>query len=110
MGCLFKRVAILYVHDIAQAEAPHRRVRARPGASRLEVTLRVSQSTPDIDALTSVHNNRLFESGKVKPVIYDRIWKLEEMPEGLRALEDRSTWGKAIVRVREDSGNVSSKL
>ena len=36
--------------------------------------------------------------------MYDKVWKLEEMPLGLLALEKRETWGKAIIRVREEEG------
>lgn len=44
----------------------------------------------------------LIESGKLKPVVYSEVWPLERVADGLAALEKRKTWGKAVVRVRED--------
>jgi len=44
---------------------------------------------------------KLFESG-LTPAVYPEIWALEDMAKGLDALEKRKTWGKAIVRVRQD--------
>ncbi|KAI6021383.1 hypothetical protein BKA83DRAFT_4464114 [Pisolithus microcarpus] len=44
----------------------------------------------------------LFSSGRVKPVIYSRIYPLEKAMEGLLALERRETWGKVIVRLRDE--------
>jgi NADPH2:quinone reductase len=44
----------------------------------------------------------LIESGKLRPVVYSEIWPLERVADGLVALEKRKTWGKAVVRVRED--------
>lgn len=53
----------------------------------------------------------LFSSGRVKPVIYSRIYPLEKAMEGLLALERRETWGKVIVRLREEyQGPVMAKL
>ncbi len=50
--------------------------------------------------LTSVY--RLFASGKLRPVIYDKKSTLDSVADGLMALEMRKTWGKAVIRVRED--------
>ncbi|KAI6134470.1 hypothetical protein EV401DRAFT_1905489 [Pisolithus croceorrhizus] len=53
----------------------------------------------------------LFSSGRVKPVIYSKIYPLEKAMEGLLALERRETWGKVIVRLRdENQGLVMAKL
>lgn len=53
----------------------------------------------------------LFSSKRVKPVIYSRIYSLEKAMEGLLALERRETWGKVIVRLRdENQGIVMAKL
>ncbi|KAI6033094.1 hypothetical protein F5J12DRAFT_798686 [Pisolithus orientalis] len=53
----------------------------------------------------------LFSSGRVKPVIYSRIYSLENAMEGLLALGRRETWGKVIVRVRDkNQEHVTSKL
>ena len=50
-------------------------------------------------------------SGRVKPVTYSTIYTLENLAEGLKAIEERKTWGKAIVQVREeDGGKQKSKL
>lgn len=46
--------------------------------------------------------NRIFESGRVKPNVFEHVWPLEELANGLEALEKRRTWGKVIVRVRND--------
>jgi NADPH:quinone reductase-like Zn-dependent oxidoreductase len=43
----------------------------------------------------------LFASGRLKPAVYDGHYTLETLTQGLRDLEDRTTWGKAVVRIRE---------
>ena len=35
-------------------------------------------------------------------MVYSEVWPLERVADGLAALEKRKTWGKAVVRVRED--------
>jgi hypothetical protein len=45
----------------------------------------------------------LFESGKVKPNVYEQVWELEDLAKGLDALEKRKTWGKVVVRIRKDT-------
>ncbi|KAI5123944.1 hypothetical protein M0805_006358 [Coniferiporia weirii] len=53
----------------------------------------------------------LFETERVKPVVYSETYTLENVAAGLRALEERKTWGKAVVRVRKDDGDsVLAKL
>ncbi|KAF8906523.1 hypothetical protein CPB84DRAFT_1769991 [Gymnopilus junonius] len=52
----------------------------------------------------------MFASAQVKPVIFTEIYKLERLVDGLGALEDRKTWGKAIVRVREEKPGRKGKL
>jgi len=53
----------------------------------------------------------LLESGRVTPATYDQVYSLETLTDGLAALEKRQTWGKAVVRVREeDNINVKAKL
>jgi len=44
----------------------------------------------------------LFLSGRVKPVIYTEVFPLEDLPKGLCALERRETWGKAVVRIKDE--------
>ncbi|KAH9957082.1 NAD(P)-binding protein [Russula dissimulans] len=43
----------------------------------------------------------LFASGRLQPVVYDGHYTLETLSQGLQDLEDRKTWGKVVVRVRE---------
>ena len=50
----------------------------------------------------------LFASGRLKPVVYSGKYTLETVGEGLQDLENRKTWGKAVVRVREPT--VKGKL
>ncbi|KAG6874483.1 hypothetical protein C0995_010393 [Termitomyces sp. Mi166 len=44
----------------------------------------------------------LFASGKAVPVMYNRVYTLETLSEGLAAIERRETWGKAIARIRDE--------
>jgi len=51
----------------------------------------------------------MIADGRIKPIVYKEVYSLEQLVEGLSALEKRQTWGKAVVRVRnEKTGN--SKL
>ncbi|KAF8210306.1 hypothetical protein K438DRAFT_1665380 [Mycena galopus ATCC 62051] len=53
----------------------------------------------------------LLTSGRVSPpVVYEDIYSLENLVDGLRALETRKTWGKATVRVKEEEPRVKAKL
>ncbi|KAJ3487411.1 hypothetical protein NLI96_g3564 [Meripilus lineatus] len=45
----------------------------------------------------------LLSSGGLKPVIYDKVYPLEKLADGLRELEQRKTWGKVAIRVREET-------
>lgn len=49
----------------------------------------------------------LFSSGRAKPVNYTEVYPLEKLSDGLDALERRETWGKAIVRVKDE---IAAKL
>ncbi|KAI0344862.1 NAD(P)-binding protein [Trametopsis cervina] len=52
-----------------------------------------------------------FASGRLKPVVYDEVWSLEDTAEGLSALEKRKTWGKAVVRIKhEEEATTRAKL
>jgi len=53
---------------------------------------------------------RLFTSGKIKPVIYDQSFTLERLSDGLAAIERRESWGKVVVRVKEEGTNERAKL
>ncbi|KAF7361864.1 hypothetical protein MVEN_00530900 [Mycena venus] len=45
----------------------------------------------------------LLTSGRVSlPVIYKEVYTLDNLADGLHALETRKTWGKAIVKVKEE--------
>lgn len=52
----------------------------------------------------------LLASGRIKPVIYSRVYSLEEAMEGLCALERRETWGKVIVHVHDEDKKAVAKL
>ncbi|KII92456.1 hypothetical protein PLICRDRAFT_50833 [Plicaturopsis crispa FD-325 SS-3] len=52
----------------------------------------------------------LFASGKVKPVVYSEVYPLERLVDALDALEKRQTWGKTIIRVRDEDTAVRAKL
>lgn len=53
----------------------------------------------------------MFAKGTAQPVTYTKTWSLEELAEGLGALERRETWGKAVIKVTEDdSARVAAKL
>jgi len=43
-------------------------------------------------------------------VTYTEIYKLEQLADGLAALEKRQTWGKAVVRVKEETTGQLAKL
>lgn len=48
----------------------------------------------------------LFSKGSLKVMVYPTIYSLERIPEGLKKIEDRETWGKSVVRVRNDDGSL----
>ncbi|KAJ6625624.1 hypothetical protein B0H10DRAFT_1782956 [Mycena sp. CBHHK59/15] len=53
----------------------------------------------------------LLNSGRVSPpVVYKEIYPLEKLSDGLHALENRQTWGKVIVRVKEETPVQKAKL
>ncbi|KAI0780315.1 alcohol dehydrogenase [Fomes fomentarius] len=45
----------------------------------------------------------LFSSGRAKPIVYPETFPLERTADGLAAIEQRKTWGKVIVHIREPS-------
>ena len=55
-------------------------------------------------------SHSLFESNRVKPLLYSKIYPLEAMGEGLAALEKRETWGKVIVRVQDEEQKTTARL
>jgi NADPH2:quinone reductase len=52
----------------------------------------------------------LFTSGRAKPVLYSEIYPLENLVKGLDALARRETWGKAIVKVKDENPREKAKL
>jgi NADPH:quinone reductase len=52
---------------------------------------------------------RLLSSGKVSPVVWNKIYPFEQLTDGLVALEQRKTWGKAVVHVRDSDETVTTK-
>jgi len=44
----------------------------------------------------------LFSSGRVKPIMYTEVFPLEQLARGLCALERRETWGKVILRIKDE--------
>lgn len=52
----------------------------------------------------------LLSSGKVKPVIYSTVYPLASAMDGFGALERRETWGKAVVRIRDEENKTTAKL
>lgn len=41
----------------------------------------------------------LFDSGKLKPAIYNKVYNLQTIPEGLKAIANRETFAKVVARV-----------
>lgn len=51
----------------------------------------------------------LLSTGKLKPLLYDKEYNgLETVGEALQDLEDRKTWGKGVVRVRQSASSTSA--
>ncbi|KAI8063789.1 hypothetical protein BC940DRAFT_306860 [Gongronella butleri] len=48
----------------------------------------------------------LFESGKLVPAIYDRVFSFDEIPQGLEAINSRTSYAKVVATV----GSSKSKL
>ncbi len=55
-----------------------------------------AQHEPERIAETFEALFRLYEEGKIKPVI-SRTYPLENLPDALAALAGRKTWGKVVV-------------
>ena len=47
-------------------------------------------------------SSSMLQSGRVTPIIYPEVYPLERLSEGLVALENRKTWGKVAVRVKDE--------
>jgi NADPH:quinone reductase-like Zn-dependent oxidoreductase len=57
---------------------------------------------PNTDDL--VHMNRLYEEGKVAPVI-DSTYPLGDLPEAMRRFGEGAFVGKIVISVAEDPGS-----
>lgn len=45
----------------------------------------------------------LLESKKCKPTVYEHVFDgLETLPQALKDLQERKTWGKVAIRIRAD--------
>jgi NADPH:quinone reductase len=52
----------------------------------------------------------MLEARKVVPVVYERVFPLEDLRAGFDALEKRQTYGKVVVCIREDDEPQRAKL
>ncbi|KAL7421691.1 hypothetical protein Q5752_003461 [Cryptotrichosporon argae] len=57
------------------------------------------------EVLEAVHE--LLASGKLRPLVYDRLYEgVDEVGAGLRDIEAREVWGKAVVRLRAEQAKL----
>lgn len=54
--------------------------------------------------------HRLFTTGKLKPVIYHEVFPLDRLVEGLDAIAQRKTYGKAILHIKDEPVSAKPKL
>jgi NADPH2:quinone reductase len=78
----------------------------------LERTARVS--TLNLPIQLCAHrfaDGRLFTSERVKPVVYsEQVYGLEDVGKALDAVAARQTWGKAVIKIREEKTGEKAKL
>lgn len=86
------------------------RERAVSHSTCLGSVIRVRNSPCKLICEELTLNFSLLASGRIKPVIYSRVYSLEEAMEGLCALERRETWGKVIVHVHDEDKKAVAKL
>jgi len=53
---------------------------------------------------------QILSSEKVTPVVFQEVFPLEKLADALCALENRKTWGKVVVRIKDESSKLGSKL
>ena len=88
-----------------------RRARASAYPCCLEGTIGVCPCLFSFSSQVINNEFRLLSSGKVVPVNYSETFTLDNLAEGLGAIEQRQTWGKAIVKIQEPpSEAVTAKL
>lgn len=67
----------------------------------------------DLSSLIEYHLAKKFfsllSSGRVTPINYSEIFTLDNLAEGLNAIEQRRTWGKAIVRIQEPPAKTAAQ-
>lgn len=59
------------------------------------------------DSLSGV--TEMYEKGQLKPLIYPKIFKLSEVPEALKLLASRESYGKVVVAV-DETIDIKAKL
>jgi NADPH2:quinone reductase len=65
----------------------------------------------DISSISSHRYLSAFAAGQIKPVVYREVFPLESVAKGLDAIASRQTWGKPVVRIKEDKhGPEAAKL
>lgn len=48
----------------------------------------------------------LFESGKLVPALYDKVYNLRTLPQGLQAINNRETYAKVVATVGNDDSKI----
>lgn len=48
----------------------------------------------------------LFESGKLQPALYDQVYTLETIPQGLMAINNRASYAKVVAKVSSDDSKL----
>lgn len=48
----------------------------------------------------------LFESGKLQPALYEKVYTLATIPQGLKAINERVSYAKVVAKI----GNDESRL
>lgn len=48
----------------------------------------------------------LFESGKLQPALYEKVYTIDTIAEGLKAINDRVSYAKVVAKI----GNNNSKI
>jgi NADPH2:quinone reductase len=60
------------------------------------------EKQPELIELAHQHLCRMYEAGRIEPII-GRSFPFERLPDGLTAIEHRQSFGKVIVRTREET-------
>jgi NADPH:quinone reductase-like Zn-dependent oxidoreductase len=84
---------LVRVHGSAANPYDWHFIRGKPYFMRLMLGLRAPKRKADLETLAG-----LVDAGKLKPVI-DRTYRLEEVPEAVRYVEQGHARGKVLVRI-----------